>query len=337
LDGNLAALPEGGERDRHERARRPFGMPGPASPHGTVAPRMTLRPSPALAERTVDELAIIDELSFRPIAVYADLKEVLRRDNYVFRVLSGRSAARWDRALFLNLTYWDVGAGDVLDDHRVAADVVAHAAWHHLAAIALPAKSQSVEALFLGESIASAFDIYLVGRLLGRARRSSFLETQVPAMAESAKAAGLGARAFEALLRGVAADPEGSFGQLRQLLYDATCALVACRGATEAIKALARFEAHRFGPLLHHYELSNWILYARAHARGGIKDVHARAIARALARHPSPLAWLTSQWVVPRLAASVERASGPGAGQAAPREYPRRRDREGIGRKTPLS
>ncbi len=266
---------------------------------------MTLRPSHALAERTVDELAIIDEPSFRPIAVYADLKEILRRDNYVFRVLSDRSAARWDRALFLNLTYWDVGAGDVLDDQRVAADVVAHAAWHHLAAIALPARSQSVEALFLGESIASAFDIYLVGRLLGRARRSSFLETQVPAMAESAKAAGLGARAFEALLRGVAADPEGSFGQLRQLLYDATCALVACRDATEAINALARFEAHRFGPLLHHYELSNWVLYARAHARGGIKDVHARAIAGALARHPSPLTWLTSQWVAPRLAASV--------------------------------
>ena len=68
------------------------------------------------------------------------------------------------------------------------ADVVAHAAWHYLAARALaPAagRSLSVDALFLGEAIASAFDVYLVGRLLGHAPRSTFLETQVPAMAES--------------------------------------------------------------------------------------------------------------------------------------------------------
>ena len=262
---------------------------------------MAEHPTPALAERTIDELAIIDERSFRPIAIYEDLKEILRRDKYVFRVLPKGSAGRWDRAVFLNLTYWGAAGGDILDDHCVAADVVAHAAWHHLAALAIPGKSRSVEALFLGESIASAFDVYLVGRLLGRARRSSFLETQVPAMAESAKAAGLGARGFEALLKGIAADPEGSFAELRQLLYDATCALAASRGAGAAMNALARFDGSRFGPLLHHYELSNWVLFARAHAKRGLKDTHARAIARALGRQASPRAWLRSQWVSPRL------------------------------------
>jgi hypothetical protein len=262
---------------------------------------MSLRSKPVLEERTIADLSIIDERSFKPIAIYADLKEILCRDKYSFRVLSVRSTARWDRALFLNLTYWGAAGGDVLESHRIEADVVAHAAWHHLAALALPGKSQSAQALFLGESIASAFDVYLVGRLLGHARRSSFLETQVPAMAESAKAAGLSARAFEALLGGIAADPEGAFAQLRQLLYDAAIALVACGDASEAAKVLAEFDKHRFGPLLHHYELSNWVLYARAYAKRGLEDRRARVLETTLAGQASPLAWLTSQWVRPRL------------------------------------
>src|SRR5258708_28234233 len=118
--------------------------------------------------RTVDELTIEDEASFRHVGLYADLKEVLRRAKYTFRVLPGGRHARADRALLLNLTYWSAEAGgDILAESRVPADVVAHVAWHHLAARALasaPRAPLSVEALFLGESIASAFDVYLEGR-----------------------------------------------------------------------------------------------------------------------------------------------------------------------------
>ena len=38
------------------------------------------------------------------------------------------------------------------------------------------------------------------------------------------------------------------------------------RTATAAQAALERLAGHRFAPLLHHYQLSNWILYARAYA-----------------------------------------------------------------------
>lgn len=278
--------------------------------------RMTRRAPHLLTKRTIDDLSIVDERSFRTIAMYADLKEVLRRDKYVFRVVSSGSPARWDRALFLNLTYWSAAGGDVLQDSRIPADVVAHAAWHHLAALAFPGKRQSVEALFLGESIASAFDVYLIGRLLGQARRSSFLETQVPALAESAKAAGVSARAFDAMLREMAADPEGSFADLRQLLYRATCALIACRDAGEAMKALARFDQHRFGPLLHHYELSNWVLYARAYGGRVSQDVRARAVDMALGRASSPLGWLTSRWVHARLAETPPRRTAFPSGRS---------------------
>jgi hypothetical protein len=268
------------------------------------------RPAERFGLRTVDELEIGDEPSFGHVAIYADLKEVLRRAAYPFRVLPQTSSGRADRALFLNLTFWSADSGgDVLVDAHPEADVVAHAAWHHLAARALAPGAEeppSVEALFLGEAIASAFDVYLVGRLLGHAPRSTFLETQVPAMAETARSAGLSEAGFVRLLRGIARDPERAFADLRELLSDATRALFACRSGEQAHSALRALEGHRFSALLHRYELSNWVLYARAHGRdavrGGKPDPHARAVDRALRKAKDPLSWLVAAWVRPALA-----------------------------------
>jgi hypothetical protein len=251
---------------------------------------------------TLDELTLDDADVRRHVALYADLAEVLRRARYPFVVLPASHASRWDRALFLNLTYWGASEGrDVLPDAHLTGDVVAHVAWHHLATKALG--SASVESLLLGESIASAFDLYLVGRLLGRRGRSSFLDSQVPAMASAASAAGMSARAFESLLADVARDPERAFADLRALLYDATCALYACASSDEAQAVFERFDGHRFAALLHRYELSNWLLFARAHGakRRGV-DRRARAVDRALKDASMPLDWLRTTWVLPALA-----------------------------------
>lgn len=255
-----------------------------------------------LATRTIAELTIEDEKSFRHVALYASLKDVLHREKYSFRLLPESSSGRWDRALFLNLTFWGANAGgDVLIDDVLPADVVAHAAWHHLAAKALaddPGAPLSADALFLGEAIASAFDVYLVGRLLGHAPQSSFLATQVPAMADSANAAGLSEDDFDALLQEVAGDPERAFEDLRQLLFDATTSLAEATGVDDAVTVLERFDDHRFGPLLHHYELSNWVLYARAYARGGLQhDARTRAIDLELRQAKVSLDWLSARWI----------------------------------------
>ncbi|HVH43636.1 MAG TPA: hypothetical protein VM925_14875 [Labilithrix sp.] len=259
---------------------------------------------PRLELRTIDDLTIEDEKSFRHVELYGDLKEVLGREKYSFRLLPAEIAGRWDRALFLNLTFWGANAGgDVLVDEVLPADVVAHAAWHHLAAKALsdaPGTPLSADALFLGEAIASAFDVYLVGRLLGHSPESSFLGTQVPAMADSASSAGLSESGFDALLQGIADDPDRAFEDLRELLFDATTSLAACGGVDDALAVLDRFGDHRFEPLLHHYELSNWVLYARAYAKGGLEaDPRARAVDRELREAAVALDWLTSKWVRP--------------------------------------
>jgi hypothetical protein len=254
--------------------------------------------------RTLDALTIEDERSFRHVELYGDLKAVLLRDRYTFRVLPEAVAGRWDRALFLNLTFWGANeGGDVLVDDEIPADVVAHAAWHHLAAKALsdaPKTPLGSDALFFGEAIASAFDVYLVGRLLGHSPDSSFLGTQVPAMADSASAAGLSEDDFDALLQSIADDPDRAFEDLRSLLFDATTSLAACADANAALVAMERFSGHRFEPLLHHYELSNWILYARAYARGGISvDERVRSVDRELRAANASLDWLSANWVLP--------------------------------------
>jgi len=265
---------------------------------------MTPREPGRFSRLMLDDLTIDDDRSFRHVEIYSDLKEVLRRDRYSFRILPDGGVASWDRALFLNLTFWGANeGGDVLVDTHVPADVVAHVAWHHLAAKALsasPAARPSVEALFLGEAIASAFDLYLVGRLLGHAPSSSFLATQVPAMAEAAESAGLGADAFDQLLQGIADDPERAFASLRELLSDATSALFASDKAEGALAVLSGLESHRFGSLLHHYELANWLLYA--HAYGSSEpDPQAREVDHSLREAKDPLQWLVDTWVRPAL------------------------------------
>jgi hypothetical protein len=252
-----------------------------------------------LRSLTLDELEIEDERSFRHIALYDELKQALRRDGYRFRVPPPGARVSWDRVLLLNLTFWDPDEqGDVLVDPHLDADVVTHVAWHHLTRKAMAGSAISAGALLLGESIASAFDLYLVGRLLGHAPEARFLETQVPSMAEAAEAAGLSEEGFEALLSDISADPDRAFEDLRQLLFEATMTLVDCAGVTEAAEALSRFDAHRFAPLLHHFEISTWILYARAYAtRSAQVDPKVRAIDEALRKAPIALDWLEQVWL----------------------------------------
>jgi hypothetical protein len=252
----------------------------------------------ALSPRTLEDLEIDDEASFRHVALYSALKGALRRDGYRFLVPEGAEAS-WGRTVFLNLAYWSPEAqGDVLAGPHIDADVVAHVAWHHLARKALAGEPPCAGALFLGEAIASAFDLYLVGRLLGHAPESSFLETQVPAMVEAAVAAGVREGDVSRIFDDVTADPERAFEDLRALLFDASLALAACASPIEADAALDRFGGRRFACFLHHYELATWVLYAKAYApRPAACGAGARRIDEALREAPDALAWLERHWL----------------------------------------
>ena len=254
-----------------------------------------------LRSLTLDELTIDDERSFRGVALYGRLKEALRASGHRFKVAGPGENASWDRALFLNLTYWSpTEEASVLVDDHVAPDVVAHTALHHVVsrALARAAAADSPAGLLFTEAVASAFDLYLVGRLLPIAPDSDFVTSQVPVMGEAAEQAGLDEAGFARLLEGVAAAPERAFEDLRALLVDAGTALLACTDAGAGHVALEDLGGHRFAPLLHHYQLSNWILYSRAYARASAEsDAVVRALDRELRSSPDSLAWIEARWL----------------------------------------
>lgn len=250
--------------------------------------------------KKLNELTIEDEKAFKKVPLYAALKDLLVRSRYTFRVLPATFRDRWDHALLLNLTYWG-GEGDVLVDSRIPADVVTHAAWHFLTSREIG--SNDPAALFLGEAIASGFDLFLVGQLLRSAQSSSFLSSQVTAMAETANAAGMSEKGFRSLLETVADEPEESFEQLRRLLFDTSMALYRASTPSAGLAVLERAESHKFGKLLHRYELSNWVLYARAYAskeaNRGAKNARKDAATKAdrALRKGDSLDWLVTHWL----------------------------------------
>ena len=264
---------------------------------------MTTRPHAQFDRLTLDDLIIEDEESFRHIALYADLKSVVRKDNYSFRTLPKNGVKSWDRAVFLNLAFWGAAeGGDILIDEVIPADVITHVAWHHLAAkvFAISAKPR-VDALFLGESIASAFDVYLIGRVIGHSPDSSFIASQVEAMAAATENASLSEKDFNNLLESIAENPERAFASLQALLFDTTSALFHCTDAESALAVLDECATHEFGPLLHHYELANWVLYAKAYG-DATPDAKVRETAKALREAADAVKWLTDAWVKPSLA-----------------------------------
>ena len=253
-----------------------------------------------LRSLTLDDLTIDDEAAFRGVGLYHRLKEALRAAGHRFKVPDAGETASWDRALFLNLTFWSpTEEASVLVDDHVAPDVIAHTALHHVVGRALDGAGAagSAAALLFAEAIASAFDLYLVGRLLTIAPDSEFITSQVPIMSEAAAQAGLDEAAFARLVESVAAAPERAFEDLRALLVDVGTALIACADANAAQVALEGFAGHRFAPLLHHFQLSNWILYARAYARGAQDDGPVHALDRALRESPDSVAWIESRWL----------------------------------------
>jgi hypothetical protein len=152
--------------------------------------------------------------------------------------------------------------------------------------------------MLLGEAIASAFDLYVLGRLWRSAPGSDFVTTQVPIMSEAVQEAGVSGDDFAALLAEVAEAPECAFEDLRQLLVDVTSALAPCPDAVAAHAALEAFAGHRFAPLLHHYQLSNWILYTRAYgAAEPAVDRRVRELDAELRAAPESLAWLAERWL----------------------------------------
>jgi hypothetical protein len=251
---------------------------------------------------TLEELTIVDEPSFRHVSLYAELKQKLRDDRVPFAVAAPNSAlAHEPQVTLLNLAFWRPGdVAEILVDDILAADQLTHCAWHHLAGRALGEEARSSDGLLFAEALASAFDLYLVGRLLGHAPDSDFLETQVPAMTDAALASGWEKEDAAELFERASAEPERSFELLRELLFDAASELSLCESAMEAAGVLERHADHPMAGLLHHYELVTWVLYARCYGSPAGPRPAVRALDAQLRSAQDALVWLEAAWLGPR-------------------------------------
>ncbi|HHH11090.1 MAG TPA: hypothetical protein ENK23_03335 [Sorangium sp.] len=241
------------------------------------------------------DLHIEDEAAFRHVGWYGDLKAVMARPPQAFAVLEGEASRPGDARL-LNLAFWQPGdVAEVLCEPVISADQLMHSAWHVLGCNALGAAARTALGLLLVESVASAFDIYLVGRVLGHCPDALFLQTQVPAMADAAEEAGLSDDGFAALLQRAADEPEECFEQLQQLLFSVASQLLEARDVDAAKAVLLAHRRATFAPLLHHYELVTWVLYARCYGAGGSAAAVAQSAAALAEGHA--LKWLRHHWL----------------------------------------
>ncbi len=252
-----------------------------------------------LETKNLSEIILHDESTFRHVALYGRLKTAMLDRGMCFHVLGdAEKIGGADAARLLNLAFWDPSAhAEILDEPELEADQLMHNAWHVLAREACGDDHQSADALLLAEAIASAFDVYLIGRTLGHAPDSSFLETQVAAMSYSANAAGVNEQQFGDLLERLSASPEATFEELRQLLFDAASELVAAQSLDAATAVLLNHADHPMFPLLHHYELPTWVLYARCYGSTCEPVANVRAMDHAMRKSNDSVLWLEENWL----------------------------------------
>jgi hypothetical protein len=133
--------------------------------------------------------------------------------------------------------------------------------------------------------------------VLGHAPDSSFLATQVPAMADAAMMLGLGEADFEGLLDRFSQEPEASFEATRCLLFDVSRELLRCADADAAATVLERAADDDLAALLYHYELPTWVLYARCYGKSLEPNEAVRAVDGQLRAADDSLEWLTENWL----------------------------------------
>jgi len=244
----------------------------------------------------LSEIELVDLDLYGHVAEIEMLLAFAKKQGITFATVDEDGPAE-DEARLLNLAFWHPGGvAEILDEPYLTADQLAHNTWHVAAEAALGDGAKTIAGLLLAEAVASAFDVYLVGRLVGHHPDAPFLESQVPAMRDAALAAGRSEAEIEALVTRFVDTPEASFGELWALLYDVSLALVRAGDADAAATILRERRDDPLAALLHHYELPTWVLFARAYGEGDTSP-SVNAAETAIRNADDPVRWLRDHWL----------------------------------------
>lgn len=208
----------------------------------------------------LDALQLIDADIYTRAAIplLEPAKTLLKRKNVQAAVLEGQVG----RARLVNLLAWDPSDHlEYLDNNSIEADQVLHFAMHQLAEHTW-GSARAVD-LITAEALASAVDIYLLGKLAEAGEEPGFLIDTLDSWGFFYEQYADEDR-LKQLLQNMIDDPFASFQRLTRFLIKATLPLLRLNDGTALSKHLAECEAEDFYPLLHHYNVTNWVLAVRA-------------------------------------------------------------------------
>lgn len=217
-------------------------------------------PAIAMAELSIDRLPIVETDNYRR----ADIRllecsiELLRAHRVAFVAMeNGNGLAR-----LVNLLFWRAGERrEYVDGSALYADQVIHLALHQLVDT-LVSRSHPRGSLF-AECLASASDVYLLGKLMGGGEETDFLRDTLASFGTYYEMYAHGEGDLERIIRQLRDDPFAAMTGLASFLEFFCLTLLESDTGEEARQKLLPLTTHRFYPLVHHYHTANWVLSLR--------------------------------------------------------------------------
>lgn len=169
----------------------------------------------------------------------------------------GRGTAR-----LLNLLQWELQAAiEYVDGDGPLADQVIHAAMHHFSDALFG--SDTPEEMLFGECIASAVDFYLLGKLIQAGIENDFLFDTIESL-ESYYEQYSESTHLVKILQDVAEHPFKTFMNISEKLFDWVAPLLHAKTPESVEENLLAAQDSPYWPLIHHYNVGNWVLTLRA-------------------------------------------------------------------------
>ncbi|MDJ0842186.1 MAG: hypothetical protein QNK37_37140 [Acidobacteriota bacterium] len=167
------------------------------------------------------------------------------------------------RARLANLLSWQVDEClEYLDGDDLTTDQVVHFGLHQFAHHRLGSKHP--HAVLFAETLASSADIYLLGKLAQAGMEPDFIHETLESFGFYYETYGDDAGHMEQLLSDLTTDPFGAMVTVGNYLFNFCTPLLYPASSDEPANILAVLQPHAYYPLVHHYNVTNWVLAIRA-------------------------------------------------------------------------
>ena len=168
----------------------------------------------------------------------------------------------------VDLLNWRAGARcEHIESRGIFADQAVHFAIHHVLEGVLGGRQP--QTVLLAECVASASDMYLLGKLSEAGEETGFLSETIESYCSYYEMYAAEAEQLEHLLSAFLDDPFKTMAETAIFLFSFGTALL---GPNWNRAVLTEMTANPYYPLVHHYNLTNWILSIRAQFPGRLVD-----------------------------------------------------------------